>query len=197
MNRQVKLSDIASVRLGKPFKTAVEDKLDKGDVFYLPIGDINTGKILKESSFARLVSEFGDERYFVEPLSILLPLRGLAMNSLMWKNNLSLPVLTSSHVAIIDCDVQKVNPFYLQWYLNSHAVKKYFDSVTEGSNIKKLTKSILGATPIHLPNMDVQERIGKIHENWLEQKSIHEKIIENGNIYFNEVCYQLSSGRVL
>ncbi|PMH05554.1 restriction endonuclease subunit S [Vibrio splendidus] len=197
MNKTVMLKDIAQVRVGKSFKTAVVDDKVNGDVLYLSIGDINAGKSVSESSLDRLVSEEGDERYQLKPSSILLPMRGLAMTPFLLKDDFSLPVITSSHVAIIDCDRSIADPYYIRWFLSSRAVKRYFDTLNEGSNIKKITKAYLGNAPVELPSLAVQKQIGQVQENWLLQKKAHEKLIDNGDVYFNEICWKLATGSVV
>ncbi|HFQ5327917.1 TPA: restriction endonuclease subunit S [Vibrio vulnificus] len=197
MNKSVMLKDIAQVRVGKSFKTAVVDDKVNGDVLYLSIGDINAGKSVSESSLDRLVSEEGDERYQLKPSSILLPMRGLAMTPLLLKDDFSLPVITSSHVAIIDCDGSIADPYYIQWYLGGRTIKRYFETITEGSNIKKITKVTLSNAPVELPSLEVQKQIGKVQKNWSLQKIAHEKLIDNGDAYFNEICWKLATGSVV
>ncbi|SJN53287.1 restriction endonuclease subunit S [Vibrio gazogenes] len=107
---------------------------------------------------------------------------------------LDLPTITTNQTAVIRCNHSLVSPYYLQWYLNSSLGQHYFNGMSEGTNINKVTAKTLSVMPIDLPPLEQQHQIETIHKNWLAQKETHQRLIANGDIYFDQLCTQIQSG---
>jgi restriction endonuclease S subunit len=195
-NILTRLADLAEVQLGRAFKTAVEDLGESGDVSLIQIGDLNAGNADKPHLLPSVKLEDSDYKYLVEPGDILLPLRGANIRAYIHELTTHKPIITSNQVAIIKCKEHLSNPYFLCWYLNTPEVAHYIMKTNEGSNIQKLSGSLVRGLLINTPSIDIQHNIAAVYKNWLAQKAIHLKLIENGDVLYQGACKQMLNGTV-
>ncbi|OUS73805.1 hypothetical protein B5G52_03315 [Pseudoalteromonas sp. A601] len=182
----IKLKNLTEIRLGMAFKSAIKDLGKQGIVSLIQAKDI-----LPEGLSYNLVtptvnpeSDLG--HHIIKKGELLIRLRGPVFSSIVFDKNYR--AVTTNQVAVISCDDSKINPYYLNWYLNSKHGRRYFDSQNEGTNINKISSKALNEMEIMLPSLETQLNITKVHNNWLKQRAIHQQLISNGDMMNESIC---------
>ena len=191
MSNEFTLSQLANIKLGLAFKNAIKDAGDMGSFYLIQTKDIALDGGIKYEDLTRVVPEGQADAHVLNTGDIVLRLRGPVFSASIIDKEADLPIITTNQSAVIRCDEEKISPYYLHWYLNSQNGLRYFDSVNEGSNISKISAKVVAAMPLKIPSMEIQRKIGAINKNWLDQKYIHTKLIDNGNQYYSALCNQL------
>lgn len=194
LNIQTRLADLAEIQLGRAYKTAVEDLGELGDASLIQIGDLNAGNASKPRLLPSVKLEDSDHKYIVEVGDILLPLRGANIKAYIHEAVTDKPIITSNQVAIIKYKEHLSDPYFLCWYLNTPEVAHYIAKTNEGSAIQKLSGTFVRDLPITLPPIELQRSISFVYKNWLAQRAIHLKLIENGDGLFQDLCKQMLNG---
>lgn len=188
-----KLKDITKIRLGMAFKSAIKDLNEEGIVSLIQAKDILPEGLACNLVTPRVIPESDPSKHILEKSEILIRLRGPVFSSVVF--NFDYQAVTTNQVAIITCDNSKVDPHYLNWYLNSKYGRRYFDSQNEGSNIHKISPKALSEMELVLPSLETQLKIAKVHSNWLKQRSIHQQLISNGDIMNEGICGAIYKGK--
>jgi len=195
-NIPIKLADLADIQLGRAYKTAVKDLGSSGNASLIQIGDLNAGNVNNPHTFRSIKLEEKDQRYIFEPGDILVPLRGLNFKAYIYESKTSKPVITSNQVAKIKCLEHLSDPYFICWYLNTPEVANYIDKANEGTSIQKVSSPSLKNVPIKAPPIEMQRRIGSVYKNWLRQRELHHKLIESGDVLYENVCKQMLNGKI-
>lgn len=187
--------EVASIKLGMAFPSAIKDKGNEGTCYLIQSKDISLDGNITSGSLARIIPEVNPERYYLTPGDILFRLRGPIFSAAIFNEEWECPVITTNQTAVIRCDYSFLSPYYLQWYINSSMGQRYFNGMGEGTNITKVTAKILSAMPLDLPPLKRQLQIENIHKNWLAQRATHQRLISNGDVYFDQLCTKIQFGK--
>lgn len=195
MRKTIKLSDIAEIRLGMAFKSAIKEDFLTGSCYLIQTKDITPGDKIDLSNLTKVQPETHISHHSLSYGNILLRLRGPVFSAAIFESVSDLPVVTTNQTAVIICDRLEVSPHFLLWYINSNIGQRYFSEVSEGTNINKISAKIIGDMPIELPSRMDQERIANINQTWLQQKHTYKKLIENGDTLFNKICNNIQQDK--
>lgn len=191
MTELVKLNDVADIKLGLPFKKAISNAGTEGVCYLIQTKDVVFDENIRFEELLRVIPETNYNRHVIEKEDILLRMKGPVFSAAIVDRNKELPIITTNQVVVIRCDKQKIDPYYLRWFLNSRHGQSLLNQLSEGSNIIKISLKSFANIELRLPTTDQQLKIGSIHKNWLEQKSIYNQLVELNNLYFNELCNKL------
>jgi restriction endonuclease S subunit len=192
----IKLSDLADIQLGRAYKTAVKDLGSLGNASLIQIGDLNAGNVNSPNKFKSIKLEDKDQKHIIEPGDILVPLRGARFKAYIYESTMKKPVITSNQVAKIKCLEHLCEPYFLCWYLNTSEIANYIDKANEGSSIQKISSPFLKNLLMKVPSIEMQRQIGFVYKNWLNQRELHHKLIESGDVLYENVCKQMLNGKV-
>lgn len=195
MHKTKLLSDVARVRLGLAFKTAIQDLGEDGSCYLIQTKDITPDGNIELEKLAKVEPEISPQNHYLEVGDILLRLRGPVFSAAILDGPLSTPVLTTNQTAVIRCNPDFISPYYLQWYLNSPLGQHYFTAMNEGTSLAKISAKIVSNMKLKLPLLAQQQKIEVIHKNWLAQKETHKRLIDNGELYFDQLCMQIQNGK--
>lgn len=190
------LSEIANVKLGLAFKSAIKDAGNIGNCYLIQTKDITQDGSIEYNGLNRVIPEGRADPHYLELDDIVLRLRGPIFSASVIDKKMDLPIITTNQSAVIRCNKEIVSPYYLLWYLNSSNGQRYFDGISEGTNINKISAKIISDMTLSLPTMEDQLKIGGINKNWLNQKHVYRRLIDNGNQFFSELCNKLQNGQV-
>jgi restriction endonuclease S subunit len=68
-------------------------------------------------------------------------------------------VIAASTLHVLRVNEDVVSPFYLVWYLNLSQTKDRLRTMQAGSSIPFISIDDLGQLPVHLPSMELQDKI--------------------------------------
>ncbi|ENP0841502.1 restriction endonuclease subunit S [Vibrio parahaemolyticus] len=94
-------------------------------------------------------------------------------------------------------DESKVDPSYLEIYLQSPKARQYFKNCAAGSSssMVKINKSVVEKTPILKPSLPEQRKIAQILSTWDKAIAATEKLIETSKQQKKALMQQLLTGK--
>lgn len=137
MHKIVTLESVAEIRLGMPFKSAIQDAGEQGSCYLIQTKDIGLDGILDLGGLTSVIPEGNPEKHYLFPNDILLRLRGPVFSAGIIEGNPDKPIITSNQLAVIRCNENIILPHYLHWYINSTSGSKYIRSLSEGTSIRE------------------------------------------------------------
>ena len=188
-----KLSDIADIILGYPFKGRIVDQTDAqqqdNTVHVLQIKDITSGNANQPHKLTTVSLKQNYNKFLLQHDDLVMPVRGGKYN-VEHITQLRSPCIAVSQVFIIRCREQ-IKPAFLYWFLNLNATQYKLKEAQTGTNIPMLNKAALASLHVTLPKLDVQEKIARLQLIWTEQKHTYENLIQNGNQLTQGLCQKL------
>jgi len=197
MHKIVTLESVAEIRLGMPFKSAIQDAGEQGSCYLIQTKDIGLDGILDLGALTSVLPEGNPEKHYLFPNDILLRMRGPVFSAGIIEESKDKPIITSNQLAVIRCNENIISPHYLHWYLNSSSGSNYIRNMSEGSSISKINSKVISRMNVKLPTLEEQDKIGFINKNWIKQKIIYNSLMQNGDVLFDGICESIISREVL
>ncbi|WP_418114835.1 restriction endonuclease subunit S [Vibrio scophthalmi] len=188
-----KLKEFTTIRLGMAFKSAIKDVGEQGLVSLIQAKDILPEGLESNFSPPVVTPESNPCNHILNKGEILVRLRGPVFSSFVFDEDYD--AVTTNQVAVISCDQSRVIPHYLNWYLNSKHGKRFFQTKNEGSNINKISSTVLGEMEMNLPDLEAQQKIADIQSNWLKQRAIYQRLISTGDMMNQGICDAIYTGK--
>ncbi|SHJ40426.1 hypothetical protein SAMN02745146_3052 [Hymenobacter daecheongensis DSM 21074] len=177
----IPLADLITVSLG-----SYEKPLKEGSHKFLLPSDIDSsGQLLK--GVARFVpSSSTTDRALLRIGDVLLPAKGGRYAATLVTEEL-VGYAASSGFFILRLG-PKVVPAYLTAYLNHPHTQRRLQGITNASTtVPVLNKAALLMTPIDLPSIPVQQRLGDLHQLWLREQHLTERLLQQKAILYQHV----------
>lgn len=188
-----KLSDIAEIILGYPFRGKIPEKpaLDYPGqtVRVLQIKDITKRLVNQPDKLMRSFVYEGYAKFQLKKDDLVMPVRG-GKYIVDRITQLEEPTIAVSQVFIIRCK-ESVRPAFLYWFLNLNTTQYQLKQAQTGTNIPMLNKAVLSNLKVELPSLEKQEKIAGLQSLWAKQKGAYEQLIENGNLLTQGLCKKL------
>ncbi|MGN7973399.1 restriction endonuclease subunit S [Serratia sp. 22264] len=197
MKKIVTLESVAEIRLGMPFKSAIQDAGEQGSCYLIQTKDIGLDGILDLDALTSVIPEGNPEKHYLFPNDILLRLRGPVFSAGIIGESKDKPTITSNQLAVIRCHENLILPHYLHWYINSTSGSKYILSMSEGTSISKINSKTIAKMNVKIPTLEDQKKIGLINRNWIKQKTIYNSLIQNGDVFFDGICESIINSEML
>jgi len=173
-----RLNEIASVRAGYQFRTAIASD-PAGDVFVIQGKDVDSrrGQIkFKRLQAVSLKGAREPESHFLKPTDILLMARGGRNIATLVGDGAPERMVAVASFHIISPDLRKVDPLYLTWQLNESRTRAFFDANTTGSTIRMLALEVVKRLELELPPLVGQHHIARLIHLIGEERSLLESI---------------------
>jgi len=196
MFESMKLNNVAEIRLGLPFKKAINDAGDQGTCYLIQTKDISPDEAIDFQNLPKVIPETSPVQHFLSKDDILLRLRGPIFSAAIIDKNIDFPIITNNQVAVIRCNEQKIDPYYLHWFLNSPEGQNILNQFSEGSNISKINLKNVSSLEWKIPPIEQQLNISNIQKNWSTQRNIYKRLIEVNDLFFNELCKKINYGEL-
>lgn len=161
----MRLKEFAEILSGYPFRSRMEYTSD-GDVSVIQIGDLD---MLVPEKLMRVKGIVPKQHYFVRQGDVLLVARGNQHRAVWISRHLPKTIVVSNFF-FIRMEKKDVLPAYLAWYLNSQPAQYFFQRHKMGSNILSLQKRDLERLEVPVPQVGIQERIGRVYSLMLREK---------------------------
>ncbi len=193
---QKKLSEIADIQLGFPFRGKLED-LPEGDVYVIQPKDIDSNGGVNWGAVARVSLPGRAKPLYLKNGDILIPGKGrdnspkrvldIAEGQLVVASPYFFTVRVP-HKALID-------PLggFIYWWLKQRPTRDYFSRYAAGSAVKNITKSVIESTLIILPSED--EMVGVIFSDVLIDQHTQTlyRLIENNKKVTEGIAQNLAA----
>lgn len=185
----LKLQDLVSIFTGHTFRGRIENDFE-GDCFVLQMKDLNSS-YHKIESVPHLTKSNGIlPKQFLQSGDVLFIAKGSNNFSLVFSEGYK--AVASSVFFVLRPDKEKINPFFLSWYLNQTPAQVYLCKGKEGSMVTNINKTTLEELPIEVPQMETQVKIAKLHELMQKEIFLTEAILKKKRLFIeNELLISL------
>ena len=177
------LKDISEVFSGHTFRERIENN-PEGDCYVIQLKDLDMqNQKIKEQP--HLVQSKGIyEKHFIQPGDILFVAKGSNNYAITFYEGYK--AVAASVFFIIRIKDEKVNPFYLTWYINQPPAQEYIHKGKEGTMVTNISKVTLENLPIEIPTLETQVKIAKLHELMRKEFFLSEEILKKKKLFIEK-----------
>lgn len=93
-------------------------------------------------------------------------------------------------IAVVRYDRNKINPVYLNAFLNADESQRYIQEHTRGATLQQINLSDLRVQKIIVPPMELQERFAAFAEQSDKSKVVVQKALDEAQTLFNSLMQQ-------
>ncbi len=178
--KKVRLSDIADIRLGHPFRGTVK-QYDKGDVHVVQVRNTEpTGEINKTTLVQTQLST-KKQPDWLKNGDVLFVAKGAKHYSALVEQVLERTVC-SPHFFVVRIKAEfkdMILPDFLCWQLNQQPAQRYFRATAEGSMYLSIRRQVLENVPIKVLTYEKQKQLAAMHRCAVSEQKVLHKLIEN------------------
>ncbi|WP_277054988.1 restriction endonuclease subunit S [Pseudoalteromonas marina] len=177
---ELRLSDIADIRLGHPFRGTVK-QYDKGDVHVVQVRNTEpTGEINKTTLVQTQLST-KKQPDWLKNGDVLFVAKGAKHYSALVQQVLERTVC-SPHFFVVRIKAEfkdMILPDFLCWQLNQQPAQRYFKATAEGSMYLSIRRQVLENVPIKVLTYEKQKELTAMHRCAVKEQKVLHKLIEN------------------
>ncbi|MEO1430285.1 MAG: restriction endonuclease subunit S [Cyanobacteria bacterium J06633_8] len=181
---KVKLKNIASIRLGYPFRTKIE-RNPEGTVGVIQMKDIDDYNCLDLSDVYKVQLDDA-EKHLLHQHDILFCSRGVSKTTALVTEDIK-PYVAALSLMVIRVKSKKVDPAYLVSYLNQPYGQYQISRISEGTSLSMVSKSALENLVINLPSLEKQKLIAEISALSQREQQIMEKLAQKRKLYIDTI----------
>lgn len=128
-------------------------------------GDVNTDGSIDWHTLTRFDMETASDKYSINELDLIVPMRGTKVPVIVLENAPDDVVLVGAWT-VLSPDQSRVDPYYLQWYLNHPRTRQRLQAtgVIRGSTMPFWSVGDLKTFAIDVPELDRQRLLVRIAE---------------------------------
>lgn len=169
------LKKIAEIRTGHLFRKRIEYN-GNGDKSVIRPTDMNNYTSEVDYENLKRISEAVSDDTILGDGDIIIKAKGYNNRAVSIVNN-RYPLVPTSHFIIIRVKYRQVDPRYLAWFLNQKSAQLYFKTMTGGTSIPNLKIKTLSQLKVHIPPLDIQEKVIKVSGLLEKERVLVEKIM--------------------
>lgn len=164
------IKDITQIRTGLFAKP-----IGRGDVLYLQVKHFDDYGQLQTTLFPDLIADDIPERHLLKPGDVLFAAKGTKNFAAVYENH-NRPAVASTSFFVIRVKEENVQPEYLAWFLNNHAVQTILKEQAIGTSMASISKTVLESLEITVPDTDTQHAILQIIKLRNRERVLKQKI---------------------
>lgn len=171
-----KISDVAAVRSGYPFRTRVEADA-QGDAYVLQLKDVTTRAPADVAGAIRALVGAPAAHHLAKG-DVVLKGRGTTHCAVVESIPVDLPVVAAAPILVLRPKPGMVEPAFLRWLLNHPISQARLAADAVGTYIPTLTKSLIEDFEIELPPIETQRLITEVATLAEREREILETITQ-------------------
>lgn len=183
----VKISGIATVKAGFPFRGAIRNTAG-GNVLAVQMKNVDPGRGIDWAGVTRTSLPGRRQPDWLETGDILFAARG-NRNYAVHIENPPGETVCSPHFFVIELrkDIQMM-PAFLAWQINQVPAQRYFEQEATGSHIPNIRRQVLEDLPVAMPPVEQQEKIVALYKTAAQERAVLEGLIENRKIQLEAIA---------
>jgi hypothetical protein len=154
----MKLGQVASIRMGYPFRSRLEHDA-AGAIAVVQMKDIDDASLLHLEDAVRVNMPDFNEHHLIRQGDLVFRSRGRTNSVALISEDVGPAVLAAPMLLIRPVDVL---PAYLLWYINLPAIQAALAAQAEGTAVRMISKAALEQLVIEVPPLETQRRIVEI-----------------------------------
>lgn len=187
----IRLSDIADVRSGHPFRGSIETDI-KGDVHVVQVRNTKaTGEIVQDEIVKTTLT--GKKKPdWLKPGDILFVAKGAKHYSALVED-VPKQTVCSPHfflVRIKPAFKELVTPAFICWQLNQLPAQRYFQTTAEGSLYLSVRRQILEYAPITMLPIEKQRQLTALHRCGVKEQKVLQQLINNRQQQLDAIAHK-------
>ena len=178
--KEVRLSDIAGIRLGHPFRGTVK-QYDKGDVNVVQVRDTGPTGEINQATLVQTELSTKKQPDWLQNGDVLFVAKGAKHYSALVQQVLEHTVC-SPHFFVVRIKAEfkdMILPDFLCWQLNQQPAQRYFKATAEGSMYLSIRRQVLENVPIKVLTLEKQKQLTAMHRCGVKEQKVLQKLIEN------------------
>jgi restriction endonuclease S subunit len=170
---QILLQDISEIRAGYSFRGSVEPAPD-GVYSVVQIRDLAEGAVLYAKDLMKTNLLDVNSNHLLQKGDVLFTSRGARKQAVVVDEVIQNTIFGSQFFV---CEPKEgIEPTYLAWYINQKPAQRYLEENATGSNVRIVTKEVLGRLPVVLPPLATQKKIAEVYRLSLREKQLSSEI---------------------
>lgn len=182
-----KLEHICSITSGQTFRTKIEHN-PNGEVAVIQMKDMNDDYTGIGFELSLVAFDEISNSQILQKGDVLFLARG--NNNKAFVFDMDDPAVAVSLFFVLRPKKEKVDPYYLAWFLNQPNTQNYLQSTQEGSTVASIKKQALGDLEIKVPSLNEQQKIASIYHLHLKEMELMDQIREKRNELINAVLIE-------
>ena len=178
--KEVRLRDIAGIRLGHPFRGTVK-QYDKGDVNVVQVRDTGPTGEINQATLVQTELSTKKQPDWLQNGDVLFVAKGAKHYSALVQQVLEHTVC-SPHFFVVRIKAEfkdMILPDFLCWQLNQQPAQRYFKATAEGSMYLSIRRQVLENVPIKVLTLEKQKQLTAMHRCAVKEQKVLQKLIEN------------------
>ena len=152
---QMKLGQIADVRMGYPFRSRLEHE-PAGDVAVIQMKDIDDAELRNVQDAIRVLLPEGKAHHLIHEGDLIFRSRGRSNSVALVTADIGRAVLAAPMLLIRP---RGVVPAYLMWFINLPATQAALASLSEGTSVRMISKEAIQDLNVVVPSLARQRQI--------------------------------------
>lgn len=169
------LEDIASIRLGYPFRRGLEPAAN-GEYRVVQIKDITRDEPTDWNDLVRVNLPDVREEHFVKGGDVLFISRGVNKQAVAVEEETEGTIVGSQFLLIKPG--AGILPEYLAWYMNQPPAQRFIEENSVGSNVRILSREAIQKMQIVVPPLETQHRIVEVNRLSRRERQLIDAIQE-------------------
>ena len=191
VTRDTRLSDIADIRSGHPFRGSIEPDI-KGDVHVVQVRNTKaTGEIIQDEVIKTTLTS-KKQPDWLKSGDILFVAKGAKHYSALVED-LPKQTVCSPHFFLVRIKTalkDLVTPEFICWQLNQLPAQRYFQSTAEGSLYLSVRRQILEYVPITMLPIEKQRQLTAMHRCAVKEQKVLQQLIENRQQQLDAIAHR-------
>lgn len=178
--QELRLCDIADIRLGHPFRGTVK-QYDKGDVNVVQVRDTGPTGEINQATLVQTELSTKKQPDWLQNGDVLFVAKGAKHYSALVQQVLEHTVC-SPHFFVVRIKAEfkdMILPDFLCWQLNQQPAQRYFKATAEGSMYLSIRRQVLENVPIKVLTLEKQKQLTAMHRCGVKEQKVLQKLIEN------------------
>lgn len=201
-HRKTQLSEIASIRLGYPFRTRIE-RDPKGIVGAIQMKDIDDRNEIDLSDVYPVdIDDMKEALHLLQAGDILFRSRGTSNTAAIVTD----AVFGSRHfrycvaaapLMVISAKRKQVEPAYLQWYINHPDGQRQISRLLRGTSQQMVSKAALETLEVIVPPISTQLKIMELAALYEQEERLMEQLRQKRRMQVEAVLLNLARGKLI
>lgn len=167
-----KLYQVASIRMGYPFRSRLEHDAT-GTLAVVQMKDIDEASLLHTEETVRVGLKNIKDHHLIRPGDLIFRSRGRTNSVALVSTDIGPAILAAPMLLIRPT---RILPSYLHWYINQPAIQASLAALAEGTAVRMVSKTALEALEIPLPSQRKQQLIATVAELASAEQKLLERI---------------------
>ena len=155
-----------------------------GNAIYLQGKHFNKiGEFKQEINYP--LNVFVDEknsRHFLNDKDLLFVSKGENNRTCIYTSDIG-PAVASTLFFVLRVNKEVIRPRYLLWYLNTKDTRRKIERMSKGSRIPSVSKKLLEKLEIHVPPLEVQDKILNVAETSKKERQLLSQLLIDNQVY--------------